>query len=63
MRPLLHRDLCVIVNGYSLGRILKRTLAATRRRPSLDTAKSSFFTQLGLRKAYRQLYEHIPKLG
>ena len=51
----------VMREGYSIGRILKRTLAATRHRPSPDTAKSSFFTQLGLRKAYRQLYEHIPK--
>jgi len=51
----------VMREGYSFGRILKRTLVATRHRPSLDTAKSSFFTQLGLRKAYRQLYEHIPK--
>jgi hypothetical protein len=51
----------VMRDGYSLGRILKRTVVATRHRPSLDTAKSSFFTQIGLRKAYRQLYDHIPK--
>jgi len=51
----------VMRDGYSLGRILKRTLVAARHRPSLDIAKSSFFTQLGLRKAYRQLYEHIPQ--
>jgi radical SAM superfamily enzyme YgiQ (UPF0313 family) len=51
----------VMRDGYSLGRILKRTLVATRHRPSLDTAKSSFFTQLGLRRAYRQLYAHIPQ--
>ncbi len=53
----------VMRDGYSPGRILKRTLAATRHRPSLDTAKSSFFTQLGLRNAYRQLYEQIPEKG
>ena len=51
----------VMREGYSLGRILKRTIVAARHRPSLDIAKSSFFTQMGLRKAYRQLYEHIPK--
>jgi radical SAM superfamily enzyme YgiQ (UPF0313 family) len=50
----------VMREGYSLGRILKRTLLAARHRLSLDIAKSSFFTQMGLRKAYRQLYEHIP---
>lgn len=53
----------VMREGYSLGRILKRTLLAARRRLSLDFAKSSFFTQVGIRKAYRQLYEHIPKRG
>ncbi len=51
----------VMREGYSLGRILKRTLVAARHRPSLDTVTSSFFTQVGLRKAYRQLYEHIPE--
>jgi radical SAM superfamily enzyme YgiQ (UPF0313 family) len=51
----------VMREGYSLGRILRRTLVAARHRPSLDIAKGSFFTQLGLRKAYRQLYEHIPR--
>lgn len=51
----------VMREGYSLGRIVRRTLVAARHRCSLDIAKSSFFTQLGLRKAYRQLYEHIPK--
>ena len=51
----------VMRDGYSLGRILKRTLVAARHRPSLEIAKGSFFTQLGLRKAYRQLYEHLPQ--
>jgi hypothetical protein len=50
----------VMRKGYSLGRILKRTLLAVRHRPSFDIATNSFFTQIGLRKAYRQLYEHIP---
>lgn len=51
----------VMRDGYSLGRILKRSLVAARDRRSLDTAKHSFFTQLWLRKAYRQLYQHIPR--
>lgn len=46
-----------MTKGYSMGRILKRTLHTVRRRLSMDIAMSSFFTQLGLRKAYRQLYQ------
>jgi radical SAM superfamily enzyme YgiQ (UPF0313 family) len=42
--------------GYSTGRILKRTLQAFRHRPSLDVARQSLFTQLGVREMYRQLY-------
>ncbi len=51
----------VMLEGYSMDRIFKRTLQALRYRFSLDIATSSFFTQLGLRKAYRQLYEHTPR--
>jgi radical SAM superfamily enzyme YgiQ (UPF0313 family) len=51
----------VMTEGYSMGRILKRTLKAVSHRFSMDVATSSFFTQLGLRKAYRQLYDQIPK--
>jgi radical SAM superfamily enzyme YgiQ (UPF0313 family) len=47
----------VMRRGYGMGRILSRTLGAVRRRPGLATARISFFTQLGLRKAYRGLYE------
>jgi hypothetical protein len=51
----------VMREGYSMGRILKRTLKAVSHRFSMDVATSSFFTQLGLRKAYRQLYEQTSK--
>jgi len=51
----------VMKEGYSMRRVLKRTLQAVRYRFSLDVATSSFFTQLGLRKAYRQLYEQTPR--
>ncbi len=51
----------VMRKGYSMGRILKRTIQAVRNRPSLDVAKDSFFTQLGVRKAYHQLYEQTPR--
>ncbi|NVM23435.1 MAG: B12-binding domain-containing radical SAM protein [Desulfobacterales bacterium] len=50
----------VMMEAYSTGRIVKRTLLAVRHRFSIDIATSSFFTQLGLRKAYRQLYEQSP---
>jgi radical SAM superfamily enzyme YgiQ (UPF0313 family) len=51
----------VMREGYSMGRILKRTLKAVSHRFSMDVATSSFFTQLGLRKAYRQLYEQTSR--
>ena len=51
----------VMKEGYSTGRILKRTLQAVSNRKSIDVAMSSFFTQKGLREAYRQLYDQIPK--
>jgi hypothetical protein len=54
----------VMTEGYSMGRILKRTLVALKDRPSLDFAKSLFFTQLGVRKTYRELYEQVlPSVG
>ena len=46
----------VMIEGYSAGRIAQRTLQAFRNRPSLDAVTDSLFTQLGVRKAYRQLY-------
>jgi len=51
----------VMREGYSVSRILKRTLQTVKRRFSLDVALSSFFTQLALRKAYRQLYDQIQR--
>ena len=53
----------VMREGYSMGRILLRTIGAFRYRPSLDVMRDSFFTQLGVRRAYRQLYEQIPRPG
>jgi radical SAM superfamily enzyme YgiQ (UPF0313 family) len=50
----------VMRKAYSMRRILKRTLYAVTHRFSFDVAASAFFTQLGLRKAYRQLYEQGP---
>ena len=53
----------VMREGYSLGRILKRTIQTFSYRPSLGVMRDSFFTQLGVRRAYRQLYEQIPRPG
>jgi radical SAM superfamily enzyme YgiQ (UPF0313 family) len=60
-QEMFDRNAEVMTDGYSLGRILKRTIQALRNRPSLEVAKDSFFTQLGVRKAYRQLYARVPK--
>jgi radical SAM superfamily enzyme YgiQ (UPF0313 family) len=47
----------VMRKGYSIGRILSRTLLSVRYRWSSKFAMTSFFTQMGIRKSYRQLYE------
>jgi radical SAM superfamily enzyme YgiQ (UPF0313 family) len=46
----------VMRDGYSLGRILKRTLLSARYRFHPNFVMTSFFTQMGIRKSYRQLY-------
>jgi radical SAM superfamily enzyme YgiQ (UPF0313 family) len=51
----------VMRKGYSVGRILKRAIRAFRYRPSLGIVRDSFFTQVGVRKAYRQLYALVPR--
>jgi len=61
-QEMFDRNAEVMTEGYSARRILKRTMKAFRNRPSLDAVKDSFFTQLGVRKAYRRLYEHELKL-
>jgi radical SAM superfamily enzyme YgiQ (UPF0313 family) len=43
----------VLHEGFSMGRILSRTLHTFRNRPSLGVGMSSFFTQLGMRKSFR----------
>ncbi len=60
---MFDRNAEVMQEGYSMGRILKRTMQTFRHRPSLGIARDSFFTQIGVRKAYRQLYEQIPRPG
>jgi hypothetical protein len=59
-KEMLAANAEVMRKGYSLPRILKRTFHTMSRRFSMDVALSTFFTQLGLRKAYRRLYDKIP---
>jgi len=58
-QDMLKANAEVMREGYTMGRIMGRTVNTIRRRFSMDVAMSSFFTQLGLRKAYRQLYDDI----
>ena len=50
----------VLKEGFRMGRILSRTIHTFRNRPSLGVAMNSYFTQLGLRKAFRQQYDRAP---
>jgi radical SAM superfamily enzyme YgiQ (UPF0313 family) len=59
-RDMFRANAEVMMEGYSMGRILRRTLLAFRNRPSPGTAANSCFTQMGIRKAYRSLYAQIP---
>jgi hypothetical protein len=58
-QEMMRRNAEVMTEGYTMGRILKRTFTAWRNHPSLDCVKTSLFTQLGLRKAYRDLYAQV----
>jgi radical SAM superfamily enzyme YgiQ (UPF0313 family) len=47
----------VLHEGFSMGRILSRTLHTFRNRPSPGVGMSSFFTQLGMRKSFRAQFK------
>jgi radical SAM superfamily enzyme YgiQ (UPF0313 family) len=47
----------VLREGFSMGRILRRTFSTFRHRPSPGVALNSFFSQLGMGKAFRQQME------
>jgi hypothetical protein len=49
----------VLWRGYSMGRVLKRTFHAITHGCSREVVKTAFFMQLGLRKAYRQVYDQV----
>jgi radical SAM superfamily enzyme YgiQ (UPF0313 family) len=56
-QEMLDMNSRVLQKGFRMGRILSRTIHTFRNRPSLGVALNSFFTQLGLRKAFRQQYD------
>jgi radical SAM superfamily enzyme YgiQ (UPF0313 family) len=60
-RTMVDLDAEVMGEGYRMTRILRRTLQALRHRFSMNYALASFFTQLALRKAYRQLYAQVQR--
>jgi hypothetical protein len=56
---MLEANAEVMSKGYSMPRILRRTFHTMSKRFSMDVALSTFFTELGLRKAYRQLWDEV----
>lgn len=50
----------VLREGYTIARIMARTFHTLKNRPSIGVALNSFFTQLGLRKGFRQQYGKTP---
>ena len=52
----------ILHEGFSMGRILSRTLQTFKNRPSLGVTLGSFFTQLGIRKTFKRSSEN-PKFG
>ena len=51
----------VLHQGYSIGRILSRTVHTVKKRPSLGVAMNSFFTQTSLKKSFREQFKGLPK--
>jgi radical SAM superfamily enzyme YgiQ (UPF0313 family) len=47
----------VLMQGYNMGRILARTFNTMKNRFSLGVGLNSFFTQLGMRKGFRERYK------
>ncbi|UCE53817.1 MAG: B12-binding domain-containing radical SAM protein [Desulfobacterales bacterium] len=58
-QEMYNLNIQVLHDGFSLGRILSRTWYTVKNRPSLGVALNSFFTQLGIRRAFRQQFEKI----
>jgi hypothetical protein len=47
----------VLHDGFSMGRMITRTFHTFKNRPSPAVVMNSFFTQLGMRRAFRQMME------
>jgi radical SAM superfamily enzyme YgiQ (UPF0313 family) len=60
-QEMFDRNAEVMREGYSLRRIARRTLHTARHRPSFEAVRQSLFAQLGLRRAYRLLYEQAAR--
>ena len=50
----------VLHEGYSLGRVMSRTFHTLKKRPSLDVAMNSFFTQTSLKRSFREQFKGLP---
>jgi len=50
----------VLMEGYNMGRILARTYNTMKNRFSLAVGLNSFFTQLGMRRSFRERYKREP---
>ena len=57
-KDMYEQNTKVLHDGFSMGRILSRTLHTFRNRPSVGFGMSSFFTQLGTRKLFRAQFKH-----
>ena len=51
----------VLLEGYSMGRILSRTFHTVKKRPSLGVAMNSFFTQRSLKKGFEGQFKGLPR--
>ena len=49
----------VLHEGYSLGRVMTRTFHTFKKRPSLDVAMNSFFTQTSLKRSFREQFKGL----
>ena len=49
----------VLHEGFSMGRILSRTFHTFKNRPSLSAGMTSFFTQSGMKKGFRDQFIQI----
>ena len=56
-KDMFEANTSVLHEGFTMGRILRRTLHTFLNRPSPGVGMSSFFTQLGMRKSFRAQFK------